>query len=105
MTELQDKVEEIMISQDNLKQHVAEIILLRYKEAGVFHPSYDKEPLPVELEISEEIINTVLDAAIDEVRKIHTHNERSGAPRSVVMYSMDVLEAIEALKEMKNAGK
>jgi hypothetical protein len=40
-----------------------------------------------------------LDAAIDEVRKIHTHNERSGAPRSVVMYSMDILEVIEALKE------
>ena len=43
----------------DLIKHAAEIILLRYKEAGIFDQNYDKEPLPVEYEIAEEIIRLV----------------------------------------------
>jgi hypothetical protein len=77
----------------DLKRHVAEIILMRYEEAGVFDPYYDKEPLPVELEISEEIINTVLDAAIEACRNV------SGGWYNPDNPEERYIEAIEALKE------
>jgi hypothetical protein len=81
----------------DLKQHVAEIILMRYKEAGVFDPNYDKEPLPVELEISEEIINTVLDAALEEALK-------GIDPQGYVPYWV-FKKNIEALKEKNPSGE
>jgi hypothetical protein len=44
---------------------MARIILLRYEECGIFDWTYEKEPLPVELDIADEIINNVLDAAVE----------------------------------------
>ena len=58
-----------------LSEEMANIILLRYKEAGVFNPKYDKEPLPVDIEIAEEIVSKILDAAVEALYELKQHEK------------------------------
>ena len=85
----------------SLQDEMASIILLRYKECGIFDFNYDKEPLPVELDIAEEIINKVLDAAIEAIDRSPLPMSNTVMPHRQRHINDGINIAIKAIQALK----